>query len=93
MDLLFFFVSVQKLGFFICPYHNGKLFILCWVYAHTYKNNNMVGPNNILNNYLDWMHWMLFNYLTPRLVLLFNNPQNNEMKFCENMKLTCWNFS
>jgi hypothetical protein len=37
MDLLFFFVSVQNLGFSICPYHNGKLFILCWVYAHMYK--------------------------------------------------------
>jgi len=28
-------------------------------------------------------------YLTLRLVLSLNNPQNNEMKICENMKLTC----
>jgi hypothetical protein len=28
-------------------------------------------------------------YLTLRLVLSMNNPQNSEMKFCENMKLTC----
>ncbi len=28
-------------------------------------------------------------YLTLRSVTLSNNPQNNEMKFCENMKLTC----
>jgi len=26
-------------------------------------------------------------------VLLLNNPQNSEMKFCENMKLTCWKSS
>jgi len=30
-----------------------------------------------------------FTYLTIRLVSPLNNPQNNEMKFCENMKLTC----
>jgi hypothetical protein len=29
-------------------------------------------------------------YLTLRSVLSVNNPQNNEMKFCENMKLTTW---
>ncbi len=28
-----------------------------------------------------------FNYLTLRLVLSLNNPQNSEMIFCENMKL------
>jgi len=28
-------------------------------------------------------------YLTLRLVLSSNNPQNREMKFCENMKWTC----
>jgi hypothetical protein len=29
------------------------------------------------------------NYLTLRLVSSSNNPQNSEMKFYENMKLTC----
>jgi len=28
-------------------------------------------------------------YLTLRSVSSLNNPQNSEMKFCENMKLTC----
>jgi hypothetical protein len=28
-------------------------------------------------------------YLTLRLVLSLNNPQNSEMNFCENMNLTC----
>jgi len=27
--------------------------------------------------------------LTLRSISLSNNPQNSEMKFCENMKLTC----
>jgi hypothetical protein len=31
----------------------------------------------------------LVGYLTLRSVLLLNNPQKNEMKICENMKLTC----
>jgi len=28
-------------------------------------------------------------YLALISVLSLNNPQNNEMKFCENMKLIC----
>jgi hypothetical protein len=32
-------------------------------------------------------------YLNLRSILSLNNPQNNEIKFCENMKLTCWNSS
>jgi hypothetical protein len=28
-------------------------------------------------------------YLTLRLVLILNNPENNQMKFGENRKLTC----
>jgi hypothetical protein len=32
-------------------------------------------------------------YLTLRSVLSLNNPQNSEMKFCENMKFTCWKSS
>jgi hypothetical protein len=28
-------------------------------------------------------------YLTLRSVSSLNNPQNSEMKFCENIKLTC----
>jgi hypothetical protein len=28
-------------------------------------------------------------YITLRLVSSLNNPQNSEIKFCENMKLTC----
>jgi hypothetical protein len=32
-------------------------------------------------------------YLTLRSVLSLNNPQNSEMIFCENMKLTCWKSS
>jgi len=28
-------------------------------------------------------------YLTLKLVSSLNNPQNNEMKSCENMKLAC----
>ncbi len=33
------------------------------------------------------------NYLTLRSVSSLNNPQNSEMKFCENIKLTCWKSS
>jgi hypothetical protein len=29
-------------------------------------------------------------YLALRSILSLNNPQNNEMIFCENMNLTCW---
>jgi hypothetical protein len=32
-------------------------------------------------------------YLTLRSVSSLNNPQNTEMKLCENMKLTCWKSS
>ncbi len=32
-------------------------------------------------------------YLTLRSVSSLNNPQNNELNFCENMKLTCWKSS
>jgi hypothetical protein len=32
---------------------------------------------------------VIVNYLTMRSVSSLNNPQNSEMKFCENMKFTC----
>jgi hypothetical protein len=39
-------------------------------------------------------HWAGFaSILTLRSVLSWNNPQNSEMKFCGNMKLTCWKSS
>jgi hypothetical protein len=34
-----------------------------------------------------------FCYLTLRLVSSLHDSQNNEMKFCNNMKLTCWKSS
>jgi hypothetical protein len=36
---------------------------------------------------------LTFYYLTPRSVSSLNNPQNSEMIFCENMKVTCWKSS
>jgi hypothetical protein len=53
-----------------------------------------VGPN--LNGFVclayqgkDMVFRFIMEYLTLRLILSLNNPQNSEMKFCENMKLTC----
>jgi len=39
--------------------------------------------------------WINFcsQYLTLRSVSSLNNPQNSEMKICENIKLTCWKSS
>jgi hypothetical protein len=42
-----------------------------------------------------WLHFNVHvfqfaNYLTLRSVSSLTNPQNSEMKFCENMELTCW---
>jgi len=33
--------------------------------------------------------WLTTYFLTRRSVSSLNNPQNSEMTFCENMKLTC----
>jgi hypothetical protein len=48
---------------------------------------------NMISNSISFFHWVWYHYtlyLTLRLVSSLNNPQNSEMKFCENMKLTCW---
>jgi hypothetical protein len=33
--------------------------------------------------------WLKCKYLIGRSVSSLNNPQNSEMEFCENVKLTC----
>jgi hypothetical protein len=33
--------------------------------------------------------WLKGKFLIGRSVSSLNNPQNSEMEFCENMKLTC----
>jgi hypothetical protein len=43
----------------------------------------------LLCSSLDFVFGNKFTYLTLKAILSLNNPQNNEMKFCENMKLTC----
>jgi len=44
-------------------------------------------------NYATLMALLIELILTLRLVSSLNNPQNCEMKFCENMKLLCWKSS
>jgi hypothetical protein len=39
--------------------------------------------------YVWWGFSICHTYLTLRSVSSLNNPQNSEMKICENMKLTC----
>ncbi len=57
--------------------------------VHTFYHANV----GIKNSNKGHRNCCLPHYLTLRLVLQLNNPQNREMKFCENMKLTCWKSS
>jgi hypothetical protein len=43
----------------------------------------------LLCSLLDFVFGNKFSYLTLIIVSSLNNPQNNEMIFFENMKLTC----
>jgi len=36
-----------------------------------------------------WIFHLVCNYFDLRIVSSLNNLQNSEMKFCENMKLSC----
>jgi hypothetical protein len=52
-------------------------------------NNQVVGSAMIDLFNFKKMHVCANAYLTLRSVLSLDNPKNNEMKICENMKFTC----
>jgi hypothetical protein len=98
LEIIFFSKYIGILEFFF-PYKKKKITM------HYNKNNNNLGKmgscdHHLLKNspLLTLLSSLTFGTLKPtrlditltlRSVSSLNNPQNSEMKLCENIKLTC----
>ncbi len=77
------FITLFPLLMFFYPFQKVPWYVVSFLLV-----NSRVSPSFGLPTLVDFK-----STLTLRSVLSSNNPQNSEMKFCENTKLTCWKSS
>ncbi len=93
-----FFFSFPFLVFYLSPDHwfpSDPLAPAAWPWgAHQHRQwYHGEKPWNFVRLLPTIVKISSSDYLTLRSVSSLNNPQNTEMKLCENMKLTCWKSS